>query len=99
MTVRSTAVTVTATATVLFDVTADDTSSTSPTGAHVIVRNTSGTAKLFLGGPDVTAANGLEVAAGAQSPTLTLSRGDALYGISDDSVSGTTTRVLVLGSA
>lgn len=60
-------------------------------GAEVVVKNTGGQ-DVFLGPSTVTTANGFPLAAGATSPTLTLSVGEALYGI----VAATTATVRVL---
>lgn len=49
-------------------------------GSDVVVRNTSGGASVFVGGPTVTTATGFEIPAGA-SVGLTLDAGEALYAI------------------
>lgn len=49
-------------------------------GRSVVVSNPSGGAGIFLGGPDVTAANGVPLAAAA-SITLPLGGGDRLFAV------------------
>lgn len=49
-------------------------------GSRLLVRNSSATASVFLGGSGVTTANGYEVPSGA-SVSLVLDSGDALYAV------------------
>jgi hypothetical protein len=60
-------------------------------GVRVVVEVNTGGQSVFLGGSDVTTANGLQVASGAKSHEIVLARGESLYGI----VAGTTQVVRV----
>lgn len=76
MAVSSRAVTVT-TAPTRIDADADD----NIVGQALMMHNGS-TATVFIGGPDVTTANGVPVEAGTWAPTLTRLHGsDVLYGV------------------
>ena len=86
MSVKSTAVTVAVTATVL--ATADQ----DRDGMKVKVQVPAAGQTVYLGGADVSVANGFAVATGAESHELTLSRGEILYGI----VNATTQAVRVI---
>lgn len=86
MSVKSTAVTVAATATVLATAAADR------DGMKVKVQVPTGGQTVFLGGSDVTTVNGYAVATGTEAHELTLGRGEILYGI----VAATTQAVRVL---
>jgi len=61
-------------------------------GVRVRVQVPSGGQTVYLGGSDVTVANGYAVATGAESHELVLARGEALYGI----VAATTQAVRVI---
>lgn len=49
-------------------------------GEEILVFN-NGSATIYLGGSDVTTANGVPVLPGSWSPGLPLPRGESLYGI------------------
>lgn len=76
MATKTRAVTVTTTATRLD--TTDETDSVS--GSSLVVYN-NGSATVYVGGSDVTTANGLPVAASAWGPGVDLDPGEAWYGI------------------
>ena len=76
MALKSTAVSVGTTATRLD--TADDTGDALAGESLVFYNN--GTATIYVGGSDVSTANGCPVAASSWSPSFDLSTGDAVYG-------------------
>lgn len=49
-------------------------------GEEILVFN-NGSATIYIGGADVTTANGVPVLPGSWSPSLPLPRGEALYGV------------------
>lgn len=77
MALKSSAVSVATTATRLD--TADDTGD--HTAGESLVFYNNGAATIFVGGSDVSPANGAPVAASSWSPAFDLSSGDAVYGI------------------
>lgn len=59
---------------------ASDVHGTVAMGQHLLVRNTNGSTSVFVGGGDVTTADGFEVTAG-ESLSVDLTRGDSLYAV------------------
>ena len=86
MAVKSAAVTVAVTATLLASAVSDR------DGMKVRVQVPAAGQTVYLGGSDVTVAEGYAVATGTESHELTLARGEALYGI----VNATTQAVRVI---
>lgn len=86
MAVKSAAVTVAVTATLLASAASDR------DGMKVRVQVPAAGQTVYLGGSDVTVATGYAVATGAESHELTLARGETLYGI----VNATTQAVRVI---